>query len=762
MRKTLGIFILICVLSNFLFAQDFYDISTVNNIEITFTESNWDALLDDLASAGLEERLMATVSINGEQFDSVGVRYKGNSSYSADRDKNPFNIKLDYLIDDQDIDGYGSLKLSNNYNDPSFVREVLSYEIARKYMPAPLSNYATVYVNGSYMGLYTSNQDVDKYFMRTHFSSDDNIRVKGEINSSRGPGGPEEMGGVWEYFGTDTTDSDYSDDYTMESDFGWSKLVDFLDTLNNNNTEVSSHLNIDRHLWLLAFENLVVNLDGPINNPQNYYLIEDVSGRFNIIPWDFNESFGVYSNLQTSDMQMMNTSDLQDLDPFVNIDESEYPVISKILSIPEYKKMYVAHMKTIIDENFSNSWYTDRASEIQNIIDADVQADDNKFYTYSDFTDNVTSSVGSFGPPPSQSILGIAELMETRIDYLSDVDEFSVQAPEIENPDYSPELPSGGEEIFFTAEFQYATDAYLAYRYDDYSIFTKLPMFDDGNHNDGSSDDGLYGVSFIPESAMVNYYYYATNSDAASFLPVRAEYEFYTLNIPDDIVINEFMASNENCHSDQDGEFEDWIELYNNSDQPVSLSGYFLSDDAGELDQWAFPDTTMAAGSYLIVWADNDESQVGLHAGFKLSSSGESVFLSNSQLSIVDFVNYDLQSTDTTTGRFPNGVGDFTLMMPTYSAENQDVISSISELNNLNINIYPNPVSDILFINLDDESEKDITISVYSALGKCCMQLSSENNDKVELNVSSLPTGVYIISIESLDRSRSIKKFIKY
>ncbi len=62
-------------------SQSFYDINTVNTIEITFEESNWDYLLDQLMSAGQEERLLGSAMINGVVYDSVGVRYKGNSSY---------------------------------------------------------------------------------------------------------------------------------------------------------------------------------------------------------------------------------------------------------------------------------------------------------------------------------------------------------------------------------------------------------------------------------------------------------------------------------------------------------------------------------------------------------------------------------------------------------------------------------------------------------------------------------------------------------
>ncbi|HIO67679.1 MAG TPA: hypothetical protein EYN41_05030, partial [Flavobacteriales bacterium] len=149
-------------------AQSLYSDSSIVEIRIYFTESNWDAILDSLYVDGLEERLMSSLSIDGMPYDSVGIRYKGYSSVSVNRVKNPFNIKLDYVIDDQNHQGYDKIKLSNVIQDPSFVREVLSYEIARKYMPASQANFSNVYINDTLIGLYTNVESVKKDFLLKH------------------------------------------------------------------------------------------------------------------------------------------------------------------------------------------------------------------------------------------------------------------------------------------------------------------------------------------------------------------------------------------------------------------------------------------------------------------------------------------------------------------------------------------------------------------------------------------------------------------
>lgn len=759
MRKIYLSLLMLIGLNTMMSGQDFYDVNTINTIEINFTESNWDAILDQYYAAGDEERLIGSVSINGQVFDSAGIRYKGNSTYSANQIKNPLNIKLDHIIDDQTIEGYGTLKLANVSKDPTFVREVLSYEIARKYFPASQSNYANVYINGTYLGFYTSDQSVDKFFMRTHFGSDENTRVKGELTSAGGP----PSGGVWEYFNEDS--ASYSGYYDMKSDYGWDELIDFLDVLNNNNENIDESLNIDRHLWFLAFSNLLVNLDGPINNPQNYYLYKDDNGRFNPMPWDLNESFGVFGQHQT--LGNLGTYQLQQFSPFANINESDFPIISKILTNENYKKIYVAHMKTIIEENFSNNLYESRALEIQDIIEDDVQGDPNKFYSFSDFSNNLYNSVGG-GP---QSTIGIIQLMDARVDYLTSLSDFQSTAPEITDVAHSPELVAANSEVWFTAQVNYATDVKLATRSNISDKFNKISMFDDGQHNDGDASDNIYGVVLTVGSTDIQYYIYSENDDAVAFSPVRAEYEFYDISVSGSLVINEFMADNESTVTDQDGDYDDWIELYNNGTEDINLNGYYLSDDATEPNQWAFPDTTILQGDYLIIWADKDEEQQGLHSNFKLSASGETLVLSDTDLNVLDEVNFLQQKADTSTGRYLNGTGDFIEMLPTFGAENTNLITGIDEslfntksMLELEQN-YPNPTNGLTTIEFFLPKSDNISINLFNIYGKSITTLFSgfmpEGDHSITYQTNDLKGGIYIYTLSSAGQVKSKKMIVQ-
>ena len=186
MKKTL-IIIIMMLASIITHAQSFYDVNTIQSIDITFAQSNWDALLD-AEKAGNENYIMAqTVVINGTTYDSVGVKYKGNSTYNPNQTKNPFHIELD-TYKNQDYQGFTDIKLSNVAKDPSFVREVLSYQILRQYMHAPLSNYANVKVNGNLIGLYSSSEAINKGFVNRKFFSKKNTFIKCNPIAGAGPG----------------------------------------------------------------------------------------------------------------------------------------------------------------------------------------------------------------------------------------------------------------------------------------------------------------------------------------------------------------------------------------------------------------------------------------------------------------------------------------------------------------------------------------------------------------------------------------------
>lgn len=655
-------------------AQNFYDLSTIQTIEITFAENNWDQLLDN-AYAGTGDYILAqSVTINGVTMDSVGVKYKGNSTYQANQTKNPFHIELD-TYKDHEYDSFTDIKLSNVAKDPSFLREVLSFQILRQYMDAPLSNYANVYVNGNLIGLYSNSESVSKRFVNKHYGSKDNVRFKCSPPDGAGQGTtllPDLV-----YRGEDSTA--YSAAYEMKSDQGWAELIDLCDTLANHTDAVEQILDVDRALWMLAFDNVLVNLDSYLGGfAQNYYLYREDYGRFLPTVWDLNESIGVFSDAGST--RFNSTAQKAQMSHLLHENEADYPLVSRLLSVPQYKRKYLAHLKTMLKENIENGSYEDTAIALRTTIDAAVRADGNKFFTYNDFLNNIHSDLGGGGGPrPGASTPGITNLMDARSDYLLGLNDFTQAEPVIEGITLSNPSPVINETVTVTASISDALRAYLSFRTINNAPFGQIELFDDGAHGDGAANDGVYGGELTISGLLTEYYIYAENDGIGKFSPQRAEHEFYeitagnTSSLVGDLVINEFMASNDTTQADQDGEFEDWIELYNNTSSSISLNGFHLTDDAGNLTKWAFPDGTSIDGNgYLIIWADEDLDQAGLHADIKLAAGGETILVVDADGAIVDSITYPAQVTDISHGRFPNGTGDFQDMVPTFNAENTD------------------------------------------------------------------------------------------
>ena len=164
--------------------------------------------------------------------------------------------------------------------------------------------------------------------------------------------------------------------------------------------------------------------------------------------------------------------------------------------------------------------------------------------------------------------------------------------------------------------------------------FAPQAMFDDGAHGDGAPADSVFGY-VIPAQAngeLVRYYAVAEDDVGQTTswpAGAPAEYRAYTVGHERPLlVINEIVASNGGGLTDEMGEFEDWIEIYNPGAATVDPAGMFLSDDFDDRHAWRIPaGYPLAPGGFLVIWADDDPGDGPLHATFKLSGGGEEVAL---------------------------------------------------------------------------------------------------------------------------------------
>ena len=222
------------------------------------------------------------------------------------------------------------------------------------------------------------------------------------------------------------------------------------------------------------------------------------------------------------------------------------------------------------------------------------------------------------------------------------------------------------------------------------------------------------------------------------------------------VVINEFMADNDTLTQivDEVGQYEDWIELHNTSNQAVDLSAYNLSDNGNNLAKWSFPaGTSIGANGYLIVWTDDDASQGPLHATFKLDKTGETIYLTTPNTTHVDSIQYGQQDTNISLARIPNGTGPFIQQAPTFGYNNDGTMSVNTPANEAAFKLFPNPITDHCYLEWNEESHiGTLQLSIYDSQGKVLSQqeiAQNGNSTKINLPIKGLDNGIYFLHLST-------------
>ncbi|AOY75526.1 CotH kinase family protein [Clostridium formicaceticum] len=150
------------------------------------------------------------------------------------------------------------------------------------------------------------------------------------------------------------------------------------------------------------------------------------------------------------------------------------------------------------------------------------------------------------------------------------------------------------------------------------------------------------------------------------------------LKVQGTLFINEVMSSNGDTIKDADGDYEDWIEIYNAGDKRINLNGYCLSDNPNKLAKWRFPKIILEPGEHLLVWASG-KNKIGkngeLHTNFSINSGGEPIFLTAPNgKTIIDTVDVIAIPRDRSYGRIGDGAEEWRFFdKPTPGASNNSI-----------------------------------------------------------------------------------------
>ena len=653
-----------------------FDPTLLRTFSLTFTQANWQTQLANGRTKGTNACCSLLTLDNGATNVGIGARYRGNTSYTGMGGSAPvkksINIETDFTVPGQDLMGYDTINLNNAYGDETIMRESLYFNVMRNYTICPAASLAQLYINGANWGVYSCVQQQDGRLIREYCPSSSGDRWRApNMAGGGGPGGFSSGASALSYLGN-TNISTYTNKYELKSDYStnaWPRLINAIYVFNNTPTNLLREkaeevLAVDRWLWFFALENIFADDDSYWNKGADYmFYYEPESGRIHPVEHDGNESF-VQGDASLS--------------PVRGLGDSNRPLINRLLSIPELRQRYIAHMRTVIEEYFNPPIMNALIDRFVAVSVAAIAADPKKGYTSMATYTNDLNSLKTF--------------ITNRYKYLTNYAELKLAPPNIVAVHAPTSDITAGQVPFVTAQVvPNASDGidsvWLYHRGKPCGKFSCAQMFDDGAHGDGMAGDGIFGAQTTnyPAGTKVRFYIEArsaNSSKTASFSPPRAEQKTWSYRVAlvtapsTPVVINEIMADNQTAFTDPQGEFDDWIELHNLTDQEIDMSGRYLSDEPNNPCKWQFPvGTKIPADGYLIVWADENGSDTpGLHASFKLSKSGEELFLTDTDANynaVLDHVVFAAQQTDVSYGRSAANPDVWTSMTPTPGEANR-------------------------------------------------------------------------------------------
>ena len=812
-RLTLLFFGLLLSISTFCQkGDDLFDPSYVHEVRLYFFEDNFFENMDSLwdvhheASGINVPYTRAFVQIDGNWLDTVGIRIKGLSSYyKANSQKKPFKIDFNEFTEDQEYDGMKKINLHNGACDPGMLRDFLAYDVLRTAgVAAPRVAPCRLYFNDEFWGVYNIIEQIDKTFLKNNFSSGGGTLIKNTGWDELHWKGPEI--------------DPYLEDYEMktnEDEDDWSDFINFVDVINNTSDAafpdaIEEVFDVDLFLHVMAVDVMTNNWDSYIDGERNWFLYhEPNSGKMHWIPWDYNLSLGGALTVEGSpyppfeeDCYIQSTfSQYSEGNTFFFTDET-VPYADEVLwefgdgttstgSSPSHVFTGSGKVEVCLTSRRTengNICENKRCKEINlgfmpeecsTILNGScpypatdpyfqlvVQQDDYccegqwdavctlQYYELSN--SNGSSNVGTQGVEYNRNYpLIIEDTNKVLIRRLMNVPKFKKRYLDI--CCYMLENNFKEERLFPMIDTQ--ADLIRPHILEDpnYIFATDFFEYDVGNGSGGGGDAEIPALKWMLERRFEqlaeNMEDQNHNCNSSS-----ANYGWH------DIVINEFAASNVDPGGipDPAGGFGDWIELYNNTPLEISLNNYYLTDDPEQPLRWAFPlGTTILPNDYLIVWADEDEDQEGIHTNFKLKKSGEFIMLRHEDGTVLDSLSYGEQETNLTSSRVPNGTGYFLIQEATHGSHNGFYNSVEAELL-ADLEVYPNPASNRLIIDFGENILKTeiSSVSLLNPLGRNTSIEQVENHGQIILNTSPLSDGCYFLKIEFNDGNHHMQKVI--
>ncbi len=720
-----------------------FDDSEVPKVFITLDEADLERILfGDLESdEEYPAEFIYATSYSRDTILEVGFRLRGNTS--RQKAKKSFKVAFNSFVKGQKWAGLDKMNLNGEANDPSLMRSKLGWDLFRFLeVPASRCNHIELYINNTYRGIYSNVEHIDEEFLEKRFASPDGNLYKCLWPADMRYKGTDAELYKESFFGrqayelkTNPLQDDYED------------LAHLIDVLNNYEgidqlCELEQILNVDLLVRCMAADVYMGNWDGAFLNKNNFYLYKDpITSLFTFIPFDLDNTFGIdWLGIDWTRASIYTWSELSG---------EARPLYESIMRIPEYSNRFSYYLEYIsngfLNKDTVSIYLLEKLSLLEASRRDDVFSDIDFGFSYDDFVQSIAAGFGG------HVLYGILEYLEERQNYIDDnlntiseLPAVSIVHEEIDSDSIHFEIKFVREAILNKAEFHYSFDSGLEQTVplDFISENTKL-----GIPKQPNAQTLTYYVSMSYGPGLVRNYPFCKNAA----IPLATQLE-------QDLVINEFLASNKESQQNDSGEHADWIEIYNVGGNREDLSRYYLTDARSNPNKWRLPSEYLYPGEYLVLWADDNPEQSHHHTNFKLDKEGEFLGLFALQRGgyfPVDTFSFGVQNSDQSSARWPNGLGEFREAEQLTFGTNNEWPSVVFGAEEQEYFVFPNPCYSDLTI---DFSSANYSIELFDIAGK--RVLVKDSSPKV-ISVDNILCGFYFVKLTT-DNKQIWQSLIKH
>ena len=660
---------------------------------------------------------------NGTVRDSIaniGFRLRGNTSRNSA--KKSFKVSFNTYESGRKYDGLEKMNINGEHNDPSITRTKLCFDMLDYLeVPASRTNHVKLFINGAYFGLYMNVEHYDEEFTQSRFNGQGNLYKC-------------TYGADLSYNGTSPSAYRLAcyELHNSNSPTAYQDLAHFIDVLNNTPSadfecELEHVFNVNSYIKCMVMDVLTGNWDGPNYNMNNFYLyFNNATGQFEYIPFDLDNTYGI--DWLGKDWPIQN---------IYNWSKSgaKRPLYTKILARPTYAKRFTYLLDKTLKEYFNKAEYTTKFTQILGLISNAASADTMKRLDYG-FTQ--TDFINSYTFYSKDHVkYGLQDYITRRYNSA--------------NTQLKTLASVGSLPYWHTASTDYTTDSILFtintkgdskvdYVLLTYNWGSQSAIWTDTLRQIGATDDYTTKIAWnITVLDLAYSFLIVTEDNTQISYPVCDMFTSTKSRTDIKLYLNELMADNTATFYDENGMYEDWIELFYDGETPLNLGEFYITDDITNTRKYRLPNVTISPNSFPLVWVDNIGE--GMHASFKLGKAGETCAIFDKNGALIDQITFGLQTKDVSYGRQNDGETPWvSFLKPTPGASNNADVGI--ELVGQQLGFYPNPTSGMVYlVNVPNES----TFKVMSMNGASLM----EGYVNSALDLRDLQNGMYLIKVNT-------------